>query len=62
MINNHVFSDITFPNPSCTDVRNPNNFCYNNDSVPNPDLAHIHENVAAGGDTDDEYDQQRGDI
>ncbi|XP_050896281.1 uncharacterized protein LOC127103025 [Lathyrus oleraceus] len=38
-----------------TDVRNPKNYCYINDLVPNKVPVHIPENIAAGGDTDEDY-------
>ena len=36
-------------------MRNPDNYCYTNDLVLNQVPAHIPENVAAGGDTDEDH-------
>lgn len=58
MVANSVFSDFILPNLNLTDVRNPNNYCYIQDLVPNPVPAHIPENVAVGGDIDEDYVQE----
>ena len=47
--------EFILPNPNRTDVRNPDNYYYTNDLVPNQVPAHIPENVAAGGDTDEDH-------
>ena len=63
MINNRVFSGYHSPSPNRTDVCDQNNLCYIDDRVPNPVPAHIPENVAAGGELDDEYDlRERGSL
>ncbi|CAI8601203.1 unnamed protein product [Vicia faba] len=56
MINNKVFPNTTLPDPNRIDVRHQNNFFYINDPMPSPVPVHIPENVAAGEDTDDEYE------
>jgi hypothetical protein len=49
IIHNKVNRSFVLPNPTRTDVRNPNNMCY----IPNLETdqapTHIHGNVAAGG-------------
>ncbi|KAI5402442.1 hypothetical protein KIW84_050165 [Lathyrus oleraceus] len=55
IIANNVLQEFILPNPNRTDVRNPDNYCYTNDPVPNQVPAHIPENVAAGGDTDEDH-------
>ncbi|XP_050897404.1 protein STRICTOSIDINE SYNTHASE-LIKE 3-like [Lathyrus oleraceus] len=47
--------DFILPNPNRTDVRNPDNYYYTNDLVPKRVPVHIRENVAAGGDTDEDH-------
>ncbi|CAJ2633365.1 unnamed protein product [Trifolium pratense] len=49
MIQNRVFNNITLPNQWLTDVRDPRNHCYTNNSTTNRAPTHISPNAAAGG-------------
>lgn len=51
IIENNVLHDFILPNPTRTDVRNQEIFCHVKGLVP----AHISENVASGGDTEEDY-------
>lgn len=53
IIANNVLQEFILPNPNRANVRNPYNYCYTNNLVPNQVPAHIPENVAAGGDTNE---------
>lgn len=55
IIANNVLQDFILPNPTRTEVRNPENYCYINDLISNQVPAHILENVAVGGDTYGDY-------
>lgn len=57
MVANNVFPDFILPNPNRTNVRNPDNYYYIHDPVPNPIPAHIPDNVVVGGDIVEDYDQ-----
>lgn len=59
MVANNVFQDCILSNPICTDMRNPESYCYIHDPVPDQVLAHILENVATGGGTDEDYVQEQ---
>lgn len=59
MVANNVFQDFILPNPIRTYVRNPESYCYTHDPVPNQVPAHILENVAAGGDINEDYIQEQ---
>lgn len=59
MVSNSVFLDFILPNPNRTDVHNPDNYCYVLDLVPNPVSVHILENVVAGEDIAEDYDQEQ---